>query len=147
MDLQELQHAEFKEAFNEFDKDGSGTISNKELLHVLRSIGQNPTEDEILELVMESDANGDGTIDLGEFIELMKRKSSETDQMESLKEAFKIFDKNRNGYIEAKELKAVTTTLGQSLTNEEFEAFWKEADVNGDGKLDYEEFIKIMSQY
>jgi len=147
MDLQELQHAEFKEAFNEFDKDGSGTISNKELLHVLRSIGQNPTEDEILELVMESDANGDGTIDLGEFIELMKRKSSETDQMESLKEAFKIFDKNRNGYIEAKELKAVTTTLGQSLTNEEFESFWKEADVNGDGKLDYEEFIKIMSQY
>jgi Ca2+-binding EF-hand superfamily protein len=37
---------------------------------------------DLLELVMESDANGDGTIDLGEFIELMKRKSSETDQME-----------------------------------------------------------------
>jgi len=147
MDLQELQHAEFKEAFNEFDKDGSGTISNKELLHVLRSIGQNPTEDEILELVMESDANGDGTIDLGEFIELMKRKSSETDQMESLKEAFKIFDKDKSGYIDRKELRSVTTTLGQSLTTDEFDAFWKEADSNGDGKLDYEEFIKMMRQY
>ena len=66
---------------------------------------------------------------------------------QSLKEAFKIFDKNRNGYIEAKELKAVTTTLGASLTDEEFDEFWKEADVNQDGKLDYEEFIKIMSQY
>ena len=63
-------------------QDGSGTISNKELLHVLRSIGQNPTEDEILELVMESDLNGDGTIDFSEFLEMMKRKSSETDQME-----------------------------------------------------------------
>ena len=74
-------------------------------------------------------------------------KYFKTPFLQSLKEAFKIFDKNKNGYIEAKELKAVTTTLGQSLSNEEFEAFWKEADINGDGKLDYEEFIKIMSQY
>ena len=48
----------------------------------MRSIGQNPTEDEILEMVMESDLNGDGTIDFDEFLEMMKRKSSETDQME-----------------------------------------------------------------
>merc|ERR1711860_155058 len=80
MDLAELQHAEFKEAFDEFDKDGSGTISNKELLQVMRSIGQNPTEDEILEMVMETDLNGDGTIDFQEFVEMMKKKSSETDQ-------------------------------------------------------------------
>ena len=66
---------------------------------------------------------------------------------QSLKEAFKIFDKNRNGYIEAKELKQVTTTLGSQLTDEEFEDFWREADINNDGKLDYEEFIKIMKQY
>jgi len=145
--LNELQNLEFKEAFDEFDKDGSGTISTKELLQVMRSIGQNPTEDEILELVMESDLNGDGTIDFQEFLEMMKRKSSETDQTEALKEAFKIFDKNRNGYIEAKELKAVTTTLGQALSDDEFSEFWNEADANSDGKLDYEEFIKMMLQY
>ena len=71
----------------------------------------------------------------------------EFDFFQSLKEAFKIFDKNKNGYIEAKELKSVTTTLGSMLTEEEFDTFWAEADVNNDGKLDYEEFIKIMSQY
>ena len=65
-----------------FLQDGSGTISNKELLQVMRSIGQNPTEDEILEMVMETDLNGDGTIDFQEFVEMMKKKSSETDQME-----------------------------------------------------------------
>ena len=67
--------------------------------------------------------------------------------LQSLIEAFKIFDKNKNGYIEAKELRQVTTTLGSQLSEEEFNEFWKEADVNHDGKLDYEEFIKIMSQY
>ena len=65
----------------------------------------------------------------------------------ALKEAFKIFDKNHNGYIEAKELKEVTTTLGQTLSEEEFMEFWLEADVNNDGKLDYNEFIKMMMQY
>ncbi len=48
----------------------------------MRSIGQNPTEDEILELVMESDLNGDGTIDFQEFLQMMMKKSSETDQTE-----------------------------------------------------------------
>ena len=63
-------------------QDGSGTISTKELLLVMRSIGQNPTEDEILELIMESDLNGDGTIDFKEFIKMMKKKSAEQDQTE-----------------------------------------------------------------
>lgn len=64
-----------------------------------------------------------------------------------MKEAFKIFDKNKNGYIEAKELRSVTTTLGETLTEEEFNEFWREADTNHDGKLDYEEFIRMMLQY
>ena len=64
-----------------------------------------------------------------------------------LKEAFKIFDKNKNGFIEMKELKAVTTTLGQKLTEEEFQEFWREADVNHDGKLDYMEFVEMITKY
>ena len=75
-------YLDFKFLYSLFLQDGSGTISNKELLQVMRSIGQNPTEDEILEMVMETDLNGDGTIDFQEFVEMMKKKSSETDQME-----------------------------------------------------------------
>ncbi len=48
----------------------------------MRSMGQNPTEDEILELIMESDLNGDGTISFNEFMNMMRRKSMEQDQAE-----------------------------------------------------------------
>ena len=48
----------------------------------MRSIGKNPTEDEILEIVMESDLNGDGKIDFDEFLQMMKKKMSETDHTE-----------------------------------------------------------------
>ena len=63
-------------------QDGSGSISAKELLLVMRSIGQNPTEDEILELIMEADLNGDGTISYDEFTKMMRKKSLQQDQTE-----------------------------------------------------------------
>ena len=40
----------------------------------------------------------------------------------------------------------MTTTLGQALTNEELEAFMAEADLDGDGRLNYEEFAKVMTK-
>ena len=46
-----------------------------------------------------------------------------------------------------KELRMVTTTLGQKLTEEEFQEFWREADVNHDGKLDYMEFVEMITKY
>ena len=107
MSMGDLQRMEFKQAFQEFDKDGSGTISTKELLPVMRSMGQNPTEDEVLNLVIEYDVNGDGTIDFDEFMEMMKKQAEHQDNSAELKEAFKIFDRDGNGYIDAAELKKV----------------------------------------
>ena len=80
-------------------QDRSGTITTKELLPVMRSIGQNPTEDEILNLVVEYDVNGDGTIDFDEFCEMMLKQNKDIDQTVEIREAFKIFDRDGNGYI------------------------------------------------
>ena len=49
---------EFREAFSLFDKDGDGTVSSTELGTVLRSLGQNPTDEELTQLINEVDADG-----------------------------------------------------------------------------------------
>merc|ERR1712156_1335923 len=72
--LTEEQIAEFKEAFSLFDKDGDGTITTKELGTVMRSLGQNPTEAELQDMINEVDADGNGTIDFPEFLTMMARK-------------------------------------------------------------------------
>ena len=68
------------------------------------------------------------------------------DNLKDLREAFRIFDKDKSGYIDGKEIILVTTTLGQALSHEEFEAFMAEADLDGDGKLDYNEFVEMMTK-
>ena len=117
--LTEEQIAEFKEAFSLFDKDGDGTITTKELGTVMRSLGQNPTEAELQDMINEVDADGNGTIDFPEFLNLMARKMKDTDSEEEILEAFKVFDKDGNGFISAAELRHVMTNLGEKLTDEE----------------------------
>ena len=117
--LTEEQIAEFKEAFSLFDKDGDGTITTKELGTVMRSLGQNPTEAELQDMINEVDADGNGTIDFPEFLSLMARKMKDTDTEEELIEAFKVFDRDGNGFISAAELRHVMTNLGEKLTDEE----------------------------
>jgi Ca2+-binding EF-hand superfamily protein len=84
-DMELLLNAEFKEAFDEFETDGSGAISSKELLGVMRAMGQNPTEDELLNLVMEVDMDGNGTIEFTEFLDMMKKKATEVDEEAELR--------------------------------------------------------------
>ena len=61
-----------------------------------------------------------------------------------LREAFRMFDKDKSGYIDAKEIQTVTTTLGEKLTEDELNEFMREADLDGDGRLNYNEFVNIM---
>ena len=142
--LTEEQIQEFKEAFALFDKDGDGTITTKELGTVMRSLGQNPTEAELQDMINEVDADGNGTIDFPEFLSLMARKIKDTDTEEELREAFKVFDRDGNQLISAAELRQVMTTLGEKLTDEEVDEMIREADIDGDGQINYEEFVRMM---
>jgi len=64
----------FKEHFNLFDKDGNGKISVSELGLALRSIGYTPTEKELTQIIDDFDANGSGTIEFEEFVDVAMKK-------------------------------------------------------------------------
>nr|XP_022916372.1 calcium-binding protein 4-like isoform X2 [Onthophagus taurus] len=143
--LSEDQVAEFKEAFMLFDKDEDGTITMAELGVVMRSLGQRPTETELRDMVNEVDQDGNGTIEFNEFLQMMSKKMKDADGEEELREAFRVFDKNNDGLISSNELRHVMTSLGERLSEEEVEDMIKEADIDGDGQVNYEEFVTILT--
>lgn len=138
------KEAEFKEAFSFFDRDGDGTISVKELGTVMRSLGENPTDVELKDMINEVDADGNGTIDFSEFLTMMSRKMNDKESEEEIIQAFQMFDKDNNGYISAAELRHVMSTLGEKITESDVEEMIREADIDGDGKVNYQEFVKMM---
>ena len=136
--MNDEQVAEFREAFGLFDKDNDGSITSKELGTVMKSLGQNPTDAELQDMINEVDSDGNGTIDFNEFLTMMARKMKDTDTEDEIKEAFKVFDKDGNGFISSSELKHVMTNLGEKLSDEEIEEMIHEADKDGDGQVNYE---------
>ncbi|GFT57523.1 calmodulin [Nephila pilipes] len=88
---------------------------------------------------------GNGTIEFNEFCFMMSNKMKERDSEKELKEAFRVFDKNGDGFISAPELRNVMTNLGEKLTDEEVEDMIKEADLDGDGLVNYDEFVNILT--
>ncbi|EDW16096.1 hypothetical protein AWZ03_004805 [Drosophila navojoa] len=145
-DLTEEQIAEYKEAFALFDKSNTGMISVRELGNLMRSLGQNPTDAELRDLVNEVDTTGNGSIEFVEFCNLMSKQSVDSDADEELREAFKIFDKDEDGFISPAELRFVMVNLGEKLTDEEIDDMIREADFDGDGKINYEEFVYMITQ-
>ena len=93
--------------------DGDGEITTRELGTVLRSMGLNPTDAELQVMINEVDADGNGTMDFREFLTMMVRKVRDTTSEEEMEVAFKVFDKDGNGYISPAELRITMSSLGR----------------------------------
>ena len=68
----------------------------------------------------------------------------DTDLEKEIRKAFTVFDKDGNGYLCAAELRDVMTNLGENLNDEQIEEMIREADVDGDGRVNYQEFVRMM---
>lgn len=133
---------ELKAIFQELDKNGDGSISFDELQI---GLGKRENGEELLRILRAADTDGNGTINYTEFLAAtMNATTFLKDQY--LRTAFKMFDKDNSGKIDSSE-------IGELLSGEEFrdvysseqlEAAIKEVDSNGDGEIDFEEFMLMM---
>ena len=92
----------------------------------------------------QADPYSKGEIEFQDFMRMMEncqqlpKKNSE----EEMFDAFRVFDSNGNGYISAADLRHVMTNLGETITDNEIDNIIAEIDIDGDGQINYEEFVR-----
>merc|ERR1712078_195750 len=145
-ELTEEQKQEIKEAFDLFDTDGSGEIDSKELKVAMRALGFEPKKEEIQKMISDVDDDGSGTIGYPEFLKMMAHKILNRDPKDEILKAFRLFDDDETGKISFKNLKRVAKELGERMTDEELQEMIDEADRDGDGEVNEEEFLRIMKK-
>ena len=149
--LTEQQIAEFKEAFFLFDKNEDGTINTSELGSVLKMLGEEAKDEVLEEMIRQADVNRNGTVEFPEFLTMMSKKDAdkdkkkETERVKKIRAAFRVFDKDGNGFISPAELRQVLIDHGERATDEKVDRWIQEADIDQDGLVSYEEFVTLMT--
>lgn len=149
--------------FATFDKNADGVITAKELFESLRSMGISSTDIEAENMVRSADSNGDGVVDIEEFrkiynssvadacsldqpVSTASEEETEAEREQDMKTAFDVFDVNHDGQISVDELSMVLESIGgrQGCSEEACRDMISKVDLDGDGKVSYEEFKQMM---
>ena len=141
----EKEQKSFRNAFTLFDKDHDGKLSTKEVDDVLRFLGKDPSEYEMDFVLKDLDMYGKRNLTFPQFLKLLSQKYNDTKfNVEEMKAVFRIFDKDGDGYITADEIQEEMSKHGDVFTDKQIKQMMEGADSNGDGRIDYEEFVKLM---
>merc|ERR1712132_22363 len=120
--LSEEQIEEIREAFNLFDADNSGAIDVRELKAAMLALGFEVKKEELKKMISDIDNDGNGSIEFGEFLEMI------------------------TGKISLRNLRRVAQELGENIDEEELQDMINQADRDGDGEINIDEFYRIMKK-
>ena len=127
-----------------FDRDSDGKVNQAELGQMMAALGRVCSDDELKAMI--GAAGGGSDLNLAQFQALMSNLKTGTADEKEIVDAFAVFDKteNKDGFIKAKELKNAMLTMGDKpLSEEECSQLMEACDIDGDGRIDYRNFIKF----
>ena len=143
--LEEEAMEEIKEAFNLFDTEAKGAIDFRELKAAFRALGFQVKKIEIRQMFIDMNKDlSSAMISYDEFVEMVTPRMQNRDSREEIMKVFALFDDDNSGGISFKNLKRVAMELGENLTDEELQEMIDEADRDGDGVINEEEFYRVM---
>jgi calmodulin len=142
--LNEEKINEYKESFSIFDKDNDGYISYEQLSEIIKILGHNIPDEDLQKMFREFDIDNKGSIDFKEFLGIMARKMRDTETETDFVNAFNIFDRDHNGLINGQELFDIFQSLGIEATKDDCDELIKDADLDMDGFINYEEFVRML---
>lgn len=137
-----VEFDKYREAFRLFDIDNTKKISVGELKHVLENLGFKTSSGDLEKRIKEIDRRRNGVINFDEFVEFVVTTKHNSEDLE-MWTTFKMFDIEGNGFIYPHELRAVLKKLGFVFTDKQVDAMIQYADVAGDGRINFEEFLRV----
>ncbi|XP_050090487.1 troponin C, isoallergen Bla g 6.0101-like isoform X1 [Anopheles aquasalis] len=147
-DLDKAQLELLRNAFNAFDQEKKGCIGTQMVGTILSMLGHQLDDKMLKEIIDEVDADGSGELEFEEFVTLAARFMVEEDaeaMQQELKEAFRLYDKEGNGYITTQVLREILKELDDNLSNEDLDMMIEEIDSDGSGTVDFDEFMEVMT--
>jgi calmodulin len=147
LDIPEDKVAEYKEAFDMFDRNKTGTLSIGDITKIMKNFGYPMTKEEARGMISNVDASGDGEVDFEEFVMLMEKQVHNLSDDPVLL-AFRDFDKNDDGKITNREFKYILTHVGENtFSEEEVEGLFKDCGLKEEDELEYEDFVLLWRKH
>merc|ERR1711916_342124 len=122
-----------------------GTPKNMSRRAMKKKPGQ-LSEEELKKMVTDIDNDGNGTIEFVEFLGMMTAKMGEKDTREDIEKVFKLFDDDNTNKISFRNLARGAEELGENIDDEELQDMINQADRDGDGEINIDEFYRIMKK-
>ncbi|TDG53281.1 hypothetical protein AWZ03_000096 [Drosophila navojoa] len=162
----DVEISDLRTAFDLLDRNRDGRVTANELQFMLKNLGINVRDEIIHDLIREASHSGNGLINEAEFLQWVGRIQALRDEQqqqhddstsnaskpideaddvtEDLIAAFRVFDRDGNGFITRDELQTAMEMIGEPLNEQQVEQLLAIADLDQDGRINYEEFTRLL---